>query len=81
MTYRFTKGSERWKVDPLKCDQLNRWQLYHAVNEAWQGLRLFPSAEAAMSAVGNGNTGVDCWDEGAHDPGDFTPDKWSAERW
>jgi hypothetical protein len=81
MTYRFTQGAERWKIDTMKFDQLNRWQLYHAVNEAWQGLRLFATPEAAMSAVGEGHTGVETWDSRCHLATDFTPDKWSAEGW
>lgn len=81
MTYRLTQGTERWKVAPLKFDQLNRWQLYRAVNEAWQGLRIFASAEAAMSAVASGNTGVDVWDTATHDPKEFVAGKWSAEGW
>ncbi len=81
MTYRFTNGAERWKVEALPFDQLNRWQLYHAVNEAWKGHRLFSTAEAAMAAVADQNTGVDAWDAARHDPVDFAPDKWSAEGW
>lgn len=81
MTYRFTQGPERWKVAPLKFDQLNRWQLFHAVDEAWLGLRLFATAETAMSAVAHGQTGVDLWDGTPRDAADFTPDKWSAEGW
>lgn len=66
---------------PLKFDQLNRWQLFHAVNDAWQGLRIFASAEAAMSAVANGTTGVDSWDAEKHDPKEFVAGKWTAEGW
>lgn len=68
-------------VDVLKPDTLNRWQLYHAVDESWNGLRLFPTAEAAMSAVAEGNTGVDTWDAATHNPADFATEKWSAESW
>lgn len=81
MTYRFTTGSERWKVDALKFDQLNRWQLYHAVDETWKGLRLFSTAESAMLAVAAGETGVDGWDAASHDPAEFTTEKWSVEGW
>lgn len=81
MTYRFTHGAERWKIDPLKFDQLNRWQLYHAVNEAWRGLRLFETAEAAMTAVAEGKTGVASWDAEPHNVPDFAPNQWSAESW
>lgn len=81
MTYRFTTGPERWKVDPLKSDQLNRWQLFHAIDESWLGLRLFSTAEAAMTAVAVGNTGDDAWDTTAHEPADFAAEKWSIEGW
>ena len=81
VTYRFTEGPERWKVDALKFDQLNRWQLYRAVDESWKGLRLFSTPEDAMIAVAKGHTGVHTWDTAARDPGAFTPDKWSREGW
>jgi hypothetical protein len=67
-------------VAPLKFDQLNRWQLSRAINEAWRRLKLFPTAEAAMAAVAEGNTGVDTWDAGRRE-GDFAADHWSMERW
>jgi hypothetical protein len=76
-TYRLTQGTERWKIDPLKFDQLNRWQLYHAGAESWKGLRLFATAEAAMAAVAGGNTGVEAWDRRPHKAGDFAPAKWT----
>lgn len=79
MIYRFTKGTERWKIHPLKFDQLNRWKLSLAVEEVWKGLRLFASAEDAMRAVAHGKTGVESWDGCQHAADDFTPDKWSAE--
>ena len=81
MTYRFTRGTERWKINALKFDQLNRWQLYLAVGEVWKGLRLFATPEEAMTAVADGNTGVASWDACRHPATDFTPDKWSVERW
>jgi hypothetical protein len=80
-TYRFTTGPERWKVEAMKFDQLNRWQLYRAAEESWKRLRVFPTAEEAMRAVGAGDTGADTWDAASHDRSDFTPDKWSAESW
>lgn len=79
MTYRFTTGTDRWKIHPLKFDQLNRWKLSLAVDEVWKGLRLFASAEEAMSAVAHGNTGVESWDACHHPAADFTLDKWSVE--
>ena len=81
MTYRFTTGQERWKVGALKFDQLNRWQLYRAVDESWKGLRLFATAEDAMLAVAAGNTGVTTWDTAQRDPADFAAGKWSVESW
>ena len=81
MTYRFTTGPERWKIGALKFDQLNRWQLYRAINESWKGLRLFSTAEEAMTAVAAGNTGFDAWDTAPHNPADFAAEKWSAESW
>jgi hypothetical protein len=81
MTYRFTNGAERWKIDPLEFDQLSRWQLFQAVNEAWSLLKVFSTPEAAMAAVAGGNTGVPAWDAGSHDPADFAKEKWSLERW
>ena len=81
MTYRFTNGTERWKIDPLEFDQLSRWQLYRAVNEVWSLLKVFSTPEAAMAAVAGGNTGVAAWDAGAHEAADFAKDKWSLERW
>ena len=81
MTYRFTNGTERWKIDPLEFDQLSRWQLYRAVNEVWSLLKVFSTPEAAMAAVAGGNTGVTAWDAGAHEAADFAKDKWSLERW
>jgi hypothetical protein len=80
-TYRFTAASERWKIGALKFDQLNRWQLYHAVGESWKGLRLFASAEEAMAAVASGSTGVDVWDRTPHEAADFALAKWSLESW
>jgi hypothetical protein len=81
MTYRFTNGAERWKIDAVAFDPLKRWRLYHALNEAWRGLQLFASAKAAMAAVAEGNTGVDGWDAGSHNPAEFAADKWSFEGW
>lgn len=81
MTYRHTQGTQRWKIGPLKFDQLNRWQLSHAVGEAWKGLRLFATADAAMAAVAGGTTGVEDWDRAPHDPSDFEMAKWSLEGW
>ena len=81
MTYRFTNGVERWKIDPSKLDHLGRWELYRAVNEAWSLLKVFSTAEAAMAAVGGGHTGVEAWDAGHHNAADFAKDKWSLERW
>jgi hypothetical protein len=81
MTYRFTRSEERWKIDPLKFDELNRWRLYHAVDETWEGLEVFATAEAAMSAVAEGMTGSSTWDTARHQLADFAPDKWSSERW
>jgi hypothetical protein len=80
-TYRHTHGTERWKIDLLKFDQLNRWQLYRAVNESWKGLRLFESAEEAMAAVAGGNTGVELWDLAPHNASDFAPSQWTVEGW
>ncbi|HVU35327.1 MAG TPA: hypothetical protein VHE61_17960 [Opitutaceae bacterium] len=81
MTYHLTSETERWKIEPLKFDQINRWKLFHAVGEAWKGLRGFPTAEAAMAAVAGGKTGVEIWDGTPHDDADFAPAKWSAESW
>ena len=81
MTYRFTTGPERWKVGALKFDQLNRWQLYRAVDESWKGLRLFATPQDAMMAVAAGTTGVAAWDNTPHERADFAAAKWSAESW
>lgn len=81
MTYRFYDKTERWKIDPLKFDQVNRWKLFHAVGEAWKAVRSFESAEAAMAAVAGGSTGVKGWDGTPHDAAEFAPAKWSVESW
>ena len=81
MTYKLTTLEPRWKIDPVTFDQLDRWQLCVARDEAWKRLKCFPTAEAAMDAVASGATGVAAWDTVRHDPADFTIEKWSAERW
>ena len=81
MTYRYTRGEERWKIDALRFDPLNRWQLYHAVKETWRKLEVFSSAKAAMVAVGYGKTGVENWDASPHNPTDFVAGNWSFEGW
>jgi hypothetical protein len=81
MTYRFTHGTERWKINASKVDAVRGWQLYRAVDEAWERLAVFATPSAAMAAVGAGNTGVASWDARPHDQGDFTDNKWSREGW
>lgn len=81
MTYRFIQGEARWKIDALRFDPLNRWQLRHLVNDAWLALGLFSSAKAAMAAVASGKTGVENWDSSPHNPAEFTTVKWSFEGW
>lgn len=79
MTYRMTKGTERWKINALRLDQLNRWKLYLAAGAGWKELRLFATPEEAMIAVAHGTTGVESRDACRHPATDFTPDKWSVE--
>jgi hypothetical protein len=81
MTYQCDRPEGRWRIDALKFDQLSRWQLYRAVNDAWLRVQVFATAEDAMAAVGQGLTGVAAWDALPHDATEFEAKKWSFERY
>ncbi|MDO8540566.1 MAG: hypothetical protein Q7S40_09045 [Opitutaceae bacterium] len=81
MTYTLMTAEQRWKIDAVKFDQLNRWQLFVAGDTVWMRVNYFPTAEAAMEAVASGATGVEAWDAERHNRADFEKEKWSTERW